>query len=602
MLLEKVEVPWRPVYEGYSFYAWLAATLGVLFFIRAAGLPHSIGYVCMGIAAGMTAYRGFQAYTRMMEKEKLGDGSVEFISPEQMRAITSKAAANRQVWMGTGFRWGSEEANLLHHVLRVGPQTIVPKEDLERGNFWIHGLGKDDDLFLDLDDFNGQSLLVGTTRAGKTRFLDLLVTQMILRGEPVIAIDPKGDHDLRENMRRACVMAGDPDRFIYFHPAFPESSAGIDPLGNWNRLTELASRLATLIPSETGADPFTAFGWQAINNVVQGLLLVAERPSLITIRRFIEGGIDPLLERVLQVYLTKHMPGWEDRYAAYLKRKNVTPLEAMIEFYEQEGKDHHSPVLGGLISGYKHNREHYMKMIASLIPVLNMLTSPPLDKLLSPEPDIDNENPVINLAQARRNKMVVYIGLDSLSDSTVGSAIGSLLLADVVAIAGDIYNYEQGNKLPLNLVVDEAAEIANKPLIQLLNKGGGALFRAIVATQTFADFAARLGNANQARQALGNFNNVVALRTIDAETQKYLSESLPPTVIRTFNYNYRESVAPTDLAVFGSGYSESLEEKEGELFPPAMFGQLPNLHWIGRLSKGRIVKGKIPILEDKRKG
>lgn len=36
--------------------------------------------------------------------------------------------------------------------------------------------------------------------------------------------------------------------------------------------------------------------------------------------------------------------------------------------------------------------------------------------------------------------MVCYMGLD-LADATVGSAIGSVMLADMTAVAGDRYNY-----------------------------------------------------------------------------------------------------------------------------------------------------------------
>ena len=63
---------------------------------------------------------------------------------------------------------------------------------------------------------------------------------------------------------------GQAERFVSFHPAFPEESVRIDPLRNFTRVTEIASRLAALIPSEGGGDPFKSFGWQALNNIAQG--------------------------------------------------------------------------------------------------------------------------------------------------------------------------------------------------------------------------------------------------------------------------------------------------------------------------------------------
>lgn len=53
---------------------------------------------------------------------------------------------------------------------------------------------------------------------------------------------------------------------MFFHPAFLKRSIRIDPLRHFNNFTEVASRIAALIPSETGSDPFKAFGWDALNN------------------------------------------------------------------------------------------------------------------------------------------------------------------------------------------------------------------------------------------------------------------------------------------------------------------------------------------------
>ncbi len=80
---------------------------------------------------------------------------------------------------------------------------------------------------------------------------DILISQAILRGEAVIIIDPKGDKEMW-TMHDACEAMGQPERFVSFHPAFPEESVRIDPLRNFTRVTEIASRLAALIPSEAG--------------------------------------------------------------------------------------------------------------------------------------------------------------------------------------------------------------------------------------------------------------------------------------------------------------------------------------------------------------
>jgi conjugal transfer pilus assembly protein TraD len=77
---------------------------------------------------------------------------------------------------------------------------------------------------LPLAHAEGHLLVVGTTGAGKTRLFDLLVTQAVLRGEAVVIIDPKGDQDLRNAAEHACRSAKAPERFVHFHPAFPQDA------------------------------------------------------------------------------------------------------------------------------------------------------------------------------------------------------------------------------------------------------------------------------------------------------------------------------------------------------------------------------------------
>jgi conjugal transfer pilus assembly protein TraD len=44
----------------------------------------------------------------------------------------------------------------------------------------------------------------------------------------------------------------------------------------------------------------------------------------------------------------------------------------------------------------------------------------------------------------------------------VGSAIGSILIADLAAVAGDRYNH-QGRPRQVNVFIDESAEVVNDP-------------------------------------------------------------------------------------------------------------------------------------------
>src|SRR5947207_13677635 len=48
------------------------------------------------------------------------------------------------------------------------------------------------------------------------------------------------------------------------------------------------------MPPDT-AGAFSAFGWDAVNGVVQGLVELEDRPNLMKLARYIEGGIEPVL-------------------------------------------------------------------------------------------------------------------------------------------------------------------------------------------------------------------------------------------------------------------------------------------------------------------
>ena len=99
-------------------------------------------------------------------------------------------------------------------------------------------------------------------------------------------------------------------------------------------------------------------------------------------------------------------------------------------------------------------------MIATLLPILGMLTGSALADLLSPDPtDINDSRPCTQTTALIEQQKVMYFGLDSLSDPMVGKSIGQLLLADLAAVAGDRYNYSQQQDKPINLFVDEAAEV-----------------------------------------------------------------------------------------------------------------------------------------------
>ncbi|MBK1717294.1 conjugative transfer system coupling protein TraD [Thiocystis violacea] len=527
---------------------------------------------------------------------KLAGQPLAFMDPAQ---LAEQCRRHRDdIWFGWGFDWNSTHAQLSLDLIRAGPERFVRAQS-QLGAHWLHGLAaRETPVWLPVEHSAGHILIVGTTGAGKTRLLDLLVTQAVLRGEAVVIIDPKGDQDLQHSARQACVRTGQPERFVSFHPAFPDRSHRIDPLYSFNRATEIASRIAAIMPSVSGNDPFKSFSQMALSHVIGGVLAAGERPNLVNLRRYLEGGVETLVVRVLTRYFDERIPGWEGPAARFLGKARDTPARAggLVRFYQEQVRaEHPSTVIEGLVSLFQHDRVHFSKMVASLFPILNMLTAGSLGPLLSPDSDDPlDARPITAMASLVERAQVAYIGLDSLSDGLVGAAIGSILIADLAAVAGDRYNYGTNHR-PVNVFIDEASEVVNDPLIQLLNKGRGAGLRLTIATQTFADFAARTGSEAKARQVLSNLNTLIALRVLDGETQEYVTASLPKARLKTLTRTQGTSTQQ-DLLSHSGNVGEQLKEEVSELFQPALLGMLPNLHYIARLAGGRIVKGRLPIL------
>lgn len=602
---QSYEFPWRPNYERTSALAWAAGTVAGGMICAKATLPIAPFVIMTSLGAVMCSVRGAQALRQMCRLRRLKNTDALKITREQLKAIIARYPDT--IWLGRGFNWQQQHAQLAHEVRQSGIESSLKSEADERdaykaGAHWIHGLEREQPVHAPLGILPGQTLIVGTTGAGKTRAFETLITQAILRGEPVIVLDPKGDKELCETMRKAYEFVGRPEDFVYFHPAHPRTSARIDPLHNWNRPTELASRIAAIIASEGSMDPFIAFSWKALNDVVQGLLAIEARPNLVSLHQYIEGGVDTLVAEALRRFLDKHDKGWADAIRSRLSKAAQRGGETgvIVDYYKERTQGANpaiapSQALNGLVGSYEHNREHFQKMIATLIPTLSMLTSGDLGGLLSPEEDSEDEREITNMTKIINARQGAYIGLDSLADSTVASAIGSILMADLTAVAADRYNYGISD-IGINVYLDEAAELINQPTIMLLNKGRGGKFCLTIATQTFADFVARLGNEARARQVLGNTNNLIALRTIDAETQKYVEEQLDEVVLQTLTRDYQAGSGVEEPTEFDAKYSESMSTETAPLFTAPMLGKLPNMHYLARLTGGRIVKGRFPIM------
>ncbi|MCW7552900.1 conjugative transfer system coupling protein TraD [Endozoicomonas gorgoniicola] len=592
---------WRPIYELSSAVVWFTGMNAAYALMYISSLP-SIGFMLTSsFCAAMMITRLTQALPRWQQHRRLKGKKLALFKLTQKQCQNLQQKNQTQgVWLGWGFEWKRLHGQRAWDLLRS--DNLPAKSEKTMGAGWVHGMEEHEEpLYQPLEQIQMHTMVIGVPGSGKTRLFDLLVTQAVLRNEPVIIIDPKGDHDLASHTLRSCELSGNKLRFMKFHPGFPADSIRINLLQNFNRSSELASRISGLMPSGGDNAPFQAFAQKAVDAVVQGYLLCGQRPTLVLIRQGLEGGVTGLLIRALTAVCSTYCPGAEKKITSKSqqgKSNQDTVAHRWIAFYrEQIMPDNPCTDVEGLISLFEHDRAHYGKMIATLLPALGMLTGGPLARLLSPDPtDIDDLRPCTHTANLIEQNKVMYFGLDSLSDPMVGKAIGQLLLADLAAVAGDRYNYSSTNDQPINLFVDEAAEVLCPQLLSLLNKGRGAKFRLYVATQTLADFEAQLGSEAAAEQFIDNCNHLICLRTQNPETQKFITDKLPPVRYRYFIRNQGISTDANRPMEFTGNLSEQQLEETGDLFPPQLLGELPNLEYVARLGGGRLLKGRIPII------
>lgn len=611
----------RPAHEVWAAAAWAGSAVMTPMLGLATSAPTTPFLVMTGISAAMAAMRARQTLRLWKTKINLCGRPFSFMRMSRLKELMK--VDPDAVWLGAGWDWQPTHTARLYDVRKRNLQTVLPPkwflkqvhaEHLLKpfvGLPWLHGLNETEQhIFIPRVTFEGNVLIFGTTGAGKTRLYETIIAQAILRGETVVVVDPKGDLELAQTAKRGCTLAGRPDAYLEFNPAHPSRSIRLDPMRNWNNVTELASRIAALMP-EGGNDTFSQIAWKAVYVVAEALVYIDQMPNLMKLRRFIEGGPEKLLEAALRAYYERNLPHWQSLLAPLVQKAKDAAgkgnqkiagspeMIAYMGFYRNEvAEERRAPEIDGLVAMVEHNREHLGKILASLVPLLVMLSAGEIGKMLSPDPtDINDSRPIFDTKKVATGGHVLYLALNSLSNAAVGSAVGSMVLADFAAVAGDIYNYGVGKPAKLHLLVDEAAEVVNVPLIQILNKARGAGYITYLAAQTLPDFIARMGDEARARQILGNCNNLISLRVRDRQTQDFIVESFGETEIQKVSRGLSSGVRPDNEDVSkNTNITKNIQEETVDVIPPATIGMLPNLEYIAFVAGGRLIKGRLPKL------
>jgi len=646
-----LEVLLRPPVELWSvFTAGIAATIA-LFSPWALMMTPAVAYAAALVLACVAVRRARQVWVVIRYQRNI----------RRLPAYTLLArkipVSRRKLFLGRGFRWTQKHTQRLRDTIRPEVHRYIEpsrwhrwarRKEMEwehvfllryvarllaRRAWWnpfaplppvggkaqLHAVEPDEhDVWMDLGERVGHALVLGTTRVGKTRLAELFIAQDVRRGDVVIVFDPKGDADLLRRVYAEAKRAGREDEFYMFHLGYPEISARYNAIGNFSRITEVATRIANQLPGQGNSAAFREFAWRFTNIVARALVALGRRPDYQQIARHITH-IEPLLMDYCRAWLPKVAPGWEQEVAkreAEIQEKNLPfalkgrsrQVIALVQFIRD--RNLYDPVADGLRSAFEYDKTYFDKIVASLLPLLEKLISGKTAELISPDYfDTADPRPIFDWMQIIRRNAVIYVGLDALSDMTVAAAVGNSMFADLVSVAGHIYKHgieeglpsiEEGRRTGMPVIsvhADEFNELIGDEFVPLLNKAGGAGFQVTAYTQTWSDVEARIGSRAKAGQVAGNFNTLIMLRVKEMVTAEMLTAQLPRVEIFSLMQvsGANDSSDPGSPIDFTSRNEDRISVAEVPLLTPAEIIALPKGQAFALIEGGHLWKIRMPL-------
>ncbi|MBV8879811.1 MAG: type IV secretion system DNA-binding domain-containing protein, partial [Planctomycetaceae bacterium] len=434
--------------------------------------------------------------------------------------------------------------------------------------------------------------------SGKTRFLEILIEQAVARGEAVVVIDPKGDERLLDRTFDSAARHGRAAAFRTLALPYPYQSVRYNPLLHYSRPSEIADRIALVLPREGKSEAFRDFAWDITNVIASAVHLAGEEMTLAKLNLYCFHDPWQLVRKLILRYCPEASPGedpvlLQERYQTYCLRQRTTV-----------------PELDALIGIAQLKPDHFAKISSALRPILGKLTTRGIGYLLCPGDVEAPEGTVpagpadeLSWEEVDANRLIVYFFLGSLIGEDTASGVARMALADLQSLLGRKYAYQDPSGFSrMTVIVDEVADALASESVNILNKARGAGLSMILAGQSIADLEVALRSRADARRALANVGSFVSLRAANPEDAKYFSDKCGARPLRFVSGG--ESYEP---ALFSSGrmniddfaYHSSRQTgvRSESLVPTWTIDELPRFHFFGTWA-GQIYKGVVPLLSD----
>ena len=333
----------------------------------------------------------------------------------------------------------------------------------------------------------------GTTRIGKTRLMESVIEQDIVKGYNLAIIDPKGDIDLFSKVIQASAESGRLEEVMLLTPIYPDHSVKLDPLSHFYMEDELVDHVVSGIKAKE--DYFIAIASEVTGAVVSGLAIEAKDKG-----KELNANFSDIKARVTYKDLQNMRTG-------LLSIKHKIPEAAEIaENIEQ------------ILSS---TQEFFSKVASSLRTMLSALSSGNTGKIIGKS--------YVNEFVSRFGEgkgVILYCNTGSLLARRTAHIIGRVLISMIQSMVGRFFASGRRLDPPLCIHIDEGHNIAYMGIQELFSKAGGANTWISFYTQSIALIEQEIG-PEAAKGIMDNINNWIFMRVNHPDTGQYMEDSSP---------------------------------------------------------------------------
>jgi hypothetical protein len=430
----------RMLRSRHLHWSWAAWGLAVDWLIRS---PLGSWSLTLGVAALAAGLRG-----RRWHREDIDTGADlaeiarrRYGPPDALVALTRRVARRDRYLRADGWFRGEE--------------LIVGREES----------GRDVSMRLGGSRGGTNTLVVGSTGSGKTVTQTWIAVRAIQHGMAAIVIDPKGDRDMRGEVRRAALLAG--RRFVEWSPTGPSV---YNPYASGAE-TEIADKA---LAGERFTEPhYLRQAQRYLGHVVRALRHAGLEVSL--------EGIVSLLDPDRLELLVRSLPGRE-------ATKTYRYLDSLTERQRSD------------LSGVRDR--------------LAILAESDVGRWLEPHAEARQ----FDLLEAVKDRAVVYFNLEADRRPLLTQMLGAAIVQDLQTTVAAL----QSRPVSSLVVIDEFSAIAPEHVSRLFARARGAGISLLLGTQELSDL--RLpGREALLDQVMGNLSVLIAHRQVVPESAELIA-------------------------------------------------------------------------------